>query len=93
MVNMGNKLKKLRIENGLTQKQIAERVGVAVSAISSYESEVRYPSYAILVKLATAYGVSTDYLLGMPAGQTIDVSGLKDKDITLVLQMINRLKE
>lgn len=90
---MGKKLKKLRIERNLTQKQVAERVGVAISAISSYESEVRYPSYAVLVKLATTYRVSTDYLLGMPTGYTIDVSGLSQEDIGLLLQLLERLKK
>ena len=51
MINMGQKLKFLRKENGLTQKQIAERIGLAVSAVSSYESGARYPSYEVLVKL------------------------------------------
>lgn len=92
MLNMGKKLKNLRIQRNLTQKQVAERVGVAISAISSYESELRYPSYAILIKLATTYHVSTDYLLGMPTGYSIDVSDLAEEDIALLLQMIERLK-
>ena len=74
MINMGQKLKFLRKENGLTQKQIAERIGLAVSAVSSYESGARYPSYEVLVKLARIYHVSTDYLMGLTDARNLDVS-------------------
>ena len=46
---MGEKLKSLRIEKKLTQKQVADRIGLAISAVSSYESGTRYPSYDVLV--------------------------------------------
>ena len=61
---MGEKLKSLRIEKKLTQKQVADRIGLAISAVSSYESGTRYPSYDVLAKLARIFHVSTDYLLG-----------------------------
>lgn len=91
-MNMGEKLKSLRIEKKLTQKQVADRIGLAISAISSYESGTRYPSYDALVKLACIFHVSTDYLLGMTDTRNIDVSGLDDKEIELVLQLVDMLK-
>ena len=42
MVNMGEKLRSFRIEKKLTQKQVADRLGLAISAVSSYESGSRY---------------------------------------------------
>lgn len=92
MVNMGEKLKSLRIEKKLTQKQIAERVGLAISAISSYESGTRYPSYDVLIKLAQIFHVSTDYLLGMTDKRNIDVTGLDDNEIELILQLVNLIR-
>lgn len=89
---MGDKLKSLRIENNLTQKQIAERIGLAISAVSSYESGNRYPSYDVLVKLARIFHVSTDYLLGMTCARTIDVTGLNDDEIALISQFVDLLK-
>ena len=71
-MNMGDKLKSLRIEKKLTQKQVADRIGLAVSAVSSYESSSRYPSYDVLVKLARIFRVSTDYLFGMADRRTLD---------------------
>ncbi len=93
MINMGQKLKFLRKENGLTQKQIAERIGLAVSAVSSYESGARYPSYKVLVKLARIYHVSTDYLMGLTDARNLDVSGLAEEEIALVSRLVEKLRE
>ena len=92
MVNMGNKLRSLRIEKKLTQKQVADRVGVAISAVSSYESGTRYPSYDVLVRFAHIFHVSTDYLLGITDKRNIDVTGLDDNEIEVVSQLVEMLK-
>ena len=89
---MGEKLKSLRIEKKLTQKQVADRIGLAISAVSSYESGTRYPSYDVLVKLARIFHVSTDYLLGITDTRNIDVTGLNDNEIELVLQLVDMLR-
>lgn len=90
---MGEKLKSLRIQNNLTQKQIADRIGLAISAVSSYESGTRYPSYEVLIKLAHIYHVSTDYLLGVTDTKTIDVSGLENDEIELVSQLADMFRK
>ena len=57
-------IRSLRIDNGYTQKQIAEQLGVSQNTYSQYEIGVlNYPIEA-LEKLADFYGVSVDYLLG-----------------------------
>ena len=89
---MGEKLKSLRIEKNLTQKQVADRIGLAISAVSSYESGTRYPSYDVLVKLARIFHVSTDYLLGITDKRNIDVTGLSDNEIELVSQLVDTLR-
>ena len=58
-----NKLKKLRIEHGLTQAQLAQKVGIGTSTIGMYESNIRKPSFEVLIKLAIFFNVSTDYLI------------------------------
>lgn len=93
MVNMGEKLKSLRTEKKLTQKQIADRIGLAISAVSSYESGTRYPSYDALIKLARIYHVSTDYLLGITDSRNIDVTGLEDDEIELIAQLVDKLRQ
>ena len=89
---MGEKLKSLRIEKNLTKKQVADRIGLATSVISSYESGTRYPSYDVFVKLSRIFHVSTDYLLGITDQRNIDVTGLKENKIELVSQLVDMLR-
>ena len=65
MKNFATKLKEVREQSGVSQKKIAEYLGITRSAYSNYEQGIREPSYDILIKLAKLYDVTTDYLLGM----------------------------
>lgn len=92
MVNFGEKIKKLRKEKKLTQKQLADLAGVAISVISAYESGNRYPSYEVLINLSHIFHVSIDYLLGISTIKSIDVTGLNDNEIDVIMQMVEILK-
>ena len=63
LVTLGSRLKYARKKNQLTQKVVAELIGVSSSAISQYEKGSIEPDLAILRKLATIYKVSADTLL------------------------------
>lgn len=99
MVDFGVRLKELRRERGLTQGQVAERIGVTASIISAYENELRQPSYEVLLKLVRLYDVSADYLLGVNGKRTVDsqylisLDGLTPSKIALVTQLVNALRE
>jgi len=60
----GERIKYLREKNGFTQKDIASKLGVEPAAISKYELDMREPNIEALIKLATIFNVSIDYLLG-----------------------------
>lgn len=92
MVNLGERLKTLRTENKMTQGQVATRIGVAVSAVSSYESGVRLPSYPVLIKLSRLFHVTTDYLLGVKSKEMIDISDLSEDDRAVVKATISALR-
>lgn len=62
---MVEKLKQLRKEKGVSQKVVAEAIGVTLSAYSNYEQGIREPSYQILVAICKYFKVSADYLLGL----------------------------
>lgn len=99
MVDFGVRLKELRRERGLTQGQVAKRIGVTASIISAYENELRQPSYEVLLKLVRLYDVSADYLLGVNGKRTVDsqylisLDGLTPSKIALVTQLVNALRE
>lgn len=91
-MEFGNRLKELRKQQGLTQQQLADRIGVTKSVISFYELKERAPSPEVLIKLSYIFHVSTDYLLGIERNKTVDVSGLDDEDIKAVQLVVDRLK-
>lgn len=58
---IGEKLKMLRKERGLTQSQVAEKIGQERSTIACYENGSRKPAVDVLEKIASLYGVTLDY--------------------------------
>lgn len=62
-ITIGEKIAKQRKEKGLTQSQLAEMISVSNKTISRWETGEGYPEISLLVPLAKALGVSTDYLL------------------------------
>lgn len=89
--NIAARLKELRIEKGFLQDQVAELVGVARNAISSYENGARQPSLDILVALARVYKTTTDYILGVTDRRQLDISGLTSHQIELVSDLVSEL--
>lgn len=68
-------IKKLRIERGLTQKQLAEILDVDRTTIVKYETGKNGPSSEQLEKLANFFGTSTDYLLGRGSQSQPEATG------------------
>jgi transcriptional regulator with XRE-family HTH domain len=62
---MGSTLKALRERAGLTQAQLAQRAGVPLGSVRSYEQAVRTPLLDTAARLAVALGVSIDVLAGL----------------------------
>lgn len=56
-------LKNIRIEKGLTQEQVADKIGLTRQAISAYESGKRQPGLDILLSLADLYNVELEEIL------------------------------
>lgn len=60
----GERLKQLRKERKVPQKQLGDLIGVGIRGYQHYESEDTEPKIAMLIALADFYGVSIDYLVG-----------------------------
>lgn len=88
VVELGEKLKQLRTEKHLRQDQVACLINVERSSISLWENDLRQPTYTALVKLATLYGVTTDYLLGCSNDRTVDVSGLTAVEAAMISDLV-----
>ncbi|MCC8073968.1 MAG: helix-turn-helix domain-containing protein [Clostridiales bacterium] len=63
VMDLGNNLKKLRKEKGITQLSMQMRTGIDQSLISKYESGERIPPTETLILLADFFDTNIDYLL------------------------------
>lgn len=64
MSDFCNKLRLLRKERNLTQKQLSDLLGLSINSYSQYELGNTEPKYDNLIKLADFFCVSVDYLVG-----------------------------
>ena len=91
--SFGDRIKRLRVRKNMNQEQVASILKVSSKAISHYENNLREPSLDTLIGMADLFHVSVDYLLGIDYGRMIDVSGLSDKEINLIKDLIAEIRE
>ena len=77
-MEVGTKIKDLRVEYGLKQKELAAKIHIAANTLSQFETCRANPGYDILIALADFFEVSVDYLLGR-ADEAGNVKILPDK--------------
>ena len=87
---LSKRLKQLRIENDLYQKDVARKIGITESGYGYYEQGKRIPDSIMLNKLAALYNVSTDYLLGNTDKKNTDSLTL-DEELQQLLSDPNTL--
>ncbi|HEM3610516.1 helix-turn-helix domain-containing protein [Streptococcus suis] len=75
------RLKALRLESNLTQKEIAEKFGIKQPNYQQWESGKRKPTSDTLEKFSEFFGVSTDYLLGNSDYRTVEEDELSEVEI------------
>ncbi|MDO4338055.1 MAG: helix-turn-helix transcriptional regulator [Eubacteriales bacterium] len=66
LVQIGTRIKQLRKEKGLKQKEVADKAQIPYSTFANYENNKREPSQKQIKKIADALGVSEYDLLGVP---------------------------
>ena len=62
---IGQRIKEMRTERNISQKKLADAVGVDKRAIIFWEQEVNEPKATYIRNLAVFFGCSSDYLLGL----------------------------
>lgn len=85
----GEIIKSLRISRNLNQVQLANEINVSKQTISNWENNNILPSIEMLVKISQFFSVSTDFLLELDNRKYIEITGLSDKQLTHVQQIIN----
>ena len=87
------RIKELRQARGWTQADLARRLGVTRNGVNSWEQGLSMPSPASLVDLARLFSVFTDYLLGVERLNTVNVTGLDERDVAILAELADRLRK
>lgn len=98
-----DRLKELRSEKDLTQKEFAKLLNLSQQVVSDYERGTRFPDRDTLEKIASFFNCSIDYLLGNTnkrkwdtetiAFSSVSVDGLDEEEIAQIRGMIELLKK
>ncbi len=89
---LDKRIRQLRIEWRINQKQLGDAVGVSKQSVSNWENGNIMPSIDLLIRLADFFGVSADYLLGRADLRTVNVDGLTDLQVTHLQLIANDMK-
>ena len=65
MPTLGEQIKDLRIKNGMTQEELAQKLNTTKAAISRYESNQRQPKLEVLTSIAMILNANPDELFGL----------------------------
>lgn len=90
---IAERIKELRQARGWTQADLARRLSITRNGVNSWEQGLSTPSPASLVDLARLFSVSMDYLLGVEPLNTVNVTGLDERDVAILAELADRLRQ
>lgn len=90
---LADRIKLLREKNGDKQSELAKKLYVTRSSVNAWEMGISTPSSQNIAEIATLYGVSTDYLFGLESDASISVKGLSDRQVGVLIELINCFRE
>ena len=91
--SFGIKVKRLRDEKELTQKELGALLGLTRATISSYERCALYPSVEALISICLFFNVTADYMLGLADTNTFDTSYLTDQQELIIRALLDEFRE
>ena len=89
---IADKIKLLREKQGLTQADLAKKLGITRSSVNAWEMGISVPSTQYIVDLAILFEVSSDFILDIPKTATVNINGLSEKEVSAVVKIIECLK-
>ena len=87
------KIKMLRERHNLTQSDLAKKLGLTRSGVNAWEMGISVPSTQYIVELAALFGVSTDYLLDIEKEKSININGLSEKEVGMIIELVEYFKQ
>ena len=89
---IGDRVKYLREQYGYTQATLASKLGITRSSVNAWEMGISNISVKNVRELSVIFNVSSDFLLELDKSVTIDVSGLSVKQVTIIKQFVEQIR-
>lgn len=90
---LGQKLKMLREERGLSQRELGKKLNKGISTISGYESDAHSIPLDVLISLAAIYDISLDELIGLKKPDSVSIQGLSEFQIMILRDLRNEFSK
>lgn len=93
VLNIADRIKYLRERYGMTQTDLAKRLGVSRNAVNLWEMSISSPSLSNLVEMSKIFDINVDYLISTTEKITIDITSLKPDEREIVMKLVECLKK
>ena len=91
--NICDRIRYLRDKSGMTQTDLAKKLGISRSAVNSWEMALSMPSLYNIVEMSQIFHVSVDYLLSVSEKITVDITNLSDEESEAVIKLVGCLNK
>ena len=92
ILNIADRIRYLRDKSGLTQTDLANKLGISRSAVNSWEMSLTSPSLSNLVEMSKIFKVTMDYLVTASEKMLVDISDLSTEEKEVVLKLMSCLQ-
>lgn len=93
VLNIADRIKYLRDRYGMTQSELAKKLGVSRNAVNLWEMSISSPSIANLIEMSKIFDVNVDYLISTSDKITVDITDLKPDEREIVMRLVDCLKK
>lgn len=93
IINVADRIRYLREKSGMTQTDLARRLGISRSAVNSWEMALSSPSLTNIVEMTQIFHVSADYILTLSSQVSLDITDLDNEEREVLFRLVACLKK
>lgn len=87
--NIADRIRYLRDKTGMTQTDLAKKLGISRSAVNSWEMSLSLPSISNIIEMTQIFHISSDYLLSISSNMYVDISSLSNDEKEVVFKLLS----
>ena len=85
---IGTRIKALREDAGMSQAELARKLSISRSSVNAWESGLSAPTAIYIIELAKLFHCSSDFILCIDEGRTINLAGLTEEEVRILYDLL-----